>query len=280
MTRRRHYGRGRGQNSSIPIGVRMAMKHIDEANAFKEEVGGADNDVKDYFFRLSHHDRSRIFRLYGQLYGEGKRAYAESTFHQWKTGQTRMSGLVAKRLFDLLPRHMPAEERFGLVDTLWRKFRPSTTGWLTFGPTSTPAEIEHAARKFLDDASPASRIPDNFRKRFSWLSGGDVTVYEQLQEHYVALSRLRAAQAIAATVAVVREHLDSQSSSTIVQQFSRSVEVDGVTLTATLSQAATEARVSTIRPQTALPAVSGNRFSEALGWVMILLLLYCLSQSC
>ena len=80
------------------IGREKAREHIQEAEALSRELGGTDQDVKEYFFSLSPNQLSGILDKYEQQNGEKAREYAEETFPKWKNGQVHMSGKVAERL--------------------------------------------------------------------------------------------------------------------------------------------------------------------------------------
>lgn len=84
-------------------GLEAAKKHIEEAEQLSEELGGTDKDVKQWFFNLSAQEREEIFIRYTHVNGADAGSYARATFHDWRTGKRQMSGLVAGRLFSLLP---------------------------------------------------------------------------------------------------------------------------------------------------------------------------------
>ncbi len=102
MGYRRHYGRSGGYGSR-DFGMEAALRHIEEARIFSHEIGGTDADVKQYFFGLSGQALEQILSAYGRANGRQAEAYARRMFNRWKAGSTQMSGLVAKRLFSLLP---------------------------------------------------------------------------------------------------------------------------------------------------------------------------------
>ena len=103
-------------------------QHAQEAKEFSKLVGGTDEDIKQWFFGLSAAERGPIIQAYGDAYGQLRREYAEEAFPHWRSGRRRMSGLVAKRLYSLLPPHMPISARLSLVESLWRHVAPTRVG--------------------------------------------------------------------------------------------------------------------------------------------------------
>lgn len=179
--RRRTYAATRRQPSA---GYEAARRHIEEARAFSDEIGGNDSDVKSYFFGLPWTELDALFRAYGAKYNASAEAYARETYPKWKDGKTQMSGLVAKRLFDLLPSRMPARIKFQLAENLWKHFGPGQIIDFTLGPTTDAAQAISFIHGKVDTAIQDYTIPENIRKRFTWLSGGDVAAKEGLLNHF------------------------------------------------------------------------------------------------
>src|SRR6266700_1037152 len=103
-------------------GIEHAMRHIEEARELSRELGGTDEDVKEYFFSLRSSQLLRILDAYEGQYGKEARKYAEETIPAWRSGRRKMSGQNASRLFHLLPRFMPLERKYALIESLWTKF--------------------------------------------------------------------------------------------------------------------------------------------------------------
>ena len=47
------------------------------------------------------------------------REYAANTIPKWRTGRVQMGGMIAERLFNLLPPRMPLAVKYKLVEGLW-----------------------------------------------------------------------------------------------------------------------------------------------------------------
>lgn len=182
MATRRKYGRA----SRYPrySGYDYAARHIEEAQAFSREIGGTDTDVKAYFFGLPKPALDELFVAYGAKYDEKAEAYARLTFPKWKSGATKMSGLVAKRLFDLLPSRMPPSIKLQLAENLWRHFGPNSRIDFMVGPLADATEVVLAVYQEIEKAIQDYGIPENVGNRFSWVCGGDVKAKEAMLNHF------------------------------------------------------------------------------------------------
>jgi hypothetical protein len=110
-----YHHRSQPRGRAYSRGSEAARRHIEEAKRFSNEIGGIDDDVKKYFFRLTPTQLEPILDEYGQIHGLSARDYAEKTIAKWSSGRTHMSGMVAARLFNLLPPRMPLSEKYDLV---------------------------------------------------------------------------------------------------------------------------------------------------------------------
>ena len=129
MARRRRYRR----YSSYDAGSEIARRHIREAEQFSSEMGGTDVDVKEYFFGLSNKQLEPILVEYGKSHGALAEAYARETMPNWRSENRRMSGMIAKRLFSLLPPRMPLKKKVRTgrehMDALWSIIPSLVPNW-------------------------------------------------------------------------------------------------------------------------------------------------------
>ena len=176
--RRRHYE-----------GIDYARRHIEEARQFSREMGGTDADVKAYFFSLSGGELDAVLRAYGRRYGVEKEQYARKTLSKWRHGTTRMSGLVAKRLFDFLPARMPLKKKFELAENVWRHFGPSSEHSYVVGSNASVDDVAQRVATRLDEVVTRYSVPEHVRNRFRWLSVGDVQVQQELLNHFRQLEK-------------------------------------------------------------------------------------------
>jgi hypothetical protein len=175
--RSRNYGRER------------ASRHIREAEAFSREVVNTDGLVKRTFFSLSGRALQNLLDSYEQLYGADARQYAAQTIPKWRSGQVQMSGMVAKRLFDLLPPFMPAADKNKIVEAIWRAYGPRSNGYLYVGPDSESAAVELAIQAYFDRLQVQYPIPDRLRAQFRWLAQDDAAATERLLNHFMGRQR-------------------------------------------------------------------------------------------
>jgi hypothetical protein len=169
--RKRNYGRER------------ALQHIQEAKDLSRELGGTDQDVKQWFFSRSRSEMRTIFNTYRENFGGDAADYAEDTYSDWKSGKRKMSGVVAGRLFSLLPPIMPIEDKFQLVDSLWQHVGPTKKRLITAGSQADVNEILSVVKKEILMLTTDWTIPVEIASRFSWLSGNDSKTYQTLLSH-------------------------------------------------------------------------------------------------
>jgi len=177
-------GRRRGGSRGRRFyGNSRALEHIEAARRFSTEMGGLDGDVKSYFFTLPVSELKRILDAYEAAHGVSAREYAEQTIPKWRTGRVTMSGLVAERLFGLLPRFMPLNEKYALTEGMWRHLGPSSKKMLRVGLDASVDDVVAKVRDHITDVVTAYRISEAMERRFAWLSQGDVAVKQQLLNH-------------------------------------------------------------------------------------------------
>jgi hypothetical protein len=175
-------------------------------------LGGTDKDVKDYFFSLPPSRLTHVLRLYGQKFGEDKREYAANTMSDWRAGRRKMSGLVAGRLFNLLPPLMPIDEKYKLTESLWRHVGPSSKRRLRVGMDASLDQAMTKAREHVEGVVNGYHIPEGLARRFEWLSSGDVTIKQQLLNHVQALEKKLVVEDLRQRLPVLIEHLRQDSS--------------------------------------------------------------------
>lgn len=206
----RRYGRRhRSSYASRDIGRERALEHIRQAGVLSRELGGTDKDVKSYFFSLHNSERSRILDEYERIHGRSARDYAEKTIPKWRSGETQMSGMVAERLFSLLPKYMPIEQKFKLTESLWRHIGPTSRRDIYVNPAVPFGELEQVVRGYLETDVLDYKIPEQIERRFQWLSQGDIGVKQQLLNHLRQLEKGLAAESLRVNLPTLARHLQS-----------------------------------------------------------------------
>ena len=194
------------------IGHEKALEHIREAEQLSHQLGGTDKDVQRYLFSLSTHELGEILSEYGLDYGSSARDYAVKTMPRWRAGEVHMSGLVAERLYKLLPPRMPIESKFGLVESLWNHVGPSSEKTFYVGVNSSQDEVSQVVREHLERAITQHGIPEHFEARFKWLSAGDVRVKQQLLNFFRHKEKTLVQEALRTHVPVLLDHLRKDAS--------------------------------------------------------------------
>ena len=157
---RRYRGRY-SYRSRTDIGHEIARQHIEDAKRLTEELGGTDQDVKQYFFALSPKALNSLLDEYERKHGREPRLYAEQTMPKWRSGGVRMSGTVAERLFNLLPPRMPLPEKYKLVETLWKHVGPRSKRIVRLGLDAGIDDVIDAVRKYMNDVVVHYNIPSS-----------------------------------------------------------------------------------------------------------------------
>jgi hypothetical protein len=188
-------------------GLEAALQHIVDAKQLSLELGGTDQDVKGYFFSLPMTQLKPILDEYERKYGKSKREYAEYAMSSWKSGRTKMSGLVAGRLYDLLPPKMPMSAKYDLTKTLWESYCPRSHKTIRIGPDADQKDVIHAIRNHIFSTVENYVIPEPLNLRFRWLSSGDVKVQQQLLNHFLDAEKDLAVTGTAQQLPVMMKHL-------------------------------------------------------------------------
>jgi hypothetical protein len=181
--RRRRYG------SRSSYGSERAKWHVAQARAFSGEVGHADAAVKEAFFRLSGKALDYLLDKYGELYGEDARDYARSTIPKWRSGTVQMSGMVAKRLFELLPPYMRTEDKNNIVEAIWKWYGPRSRRFVYVGPDGNADAILADLEAHFGNLNVLYPIPETLKNRFDWLSENDAAAKERLLNHFMDQQR-------------------------------------------------------------------------------------------
>lgn len=205
MGRRRYRARYYGSRSDI--GHEIARQHIEDARRLTEELGGTDQDVKQYFFALSPRQLSTILDEYERIYGLQKRLYAQQTIGKWRAGTVQMSGEVAERLFKLLPPRMPLTEKYKLVETLWKHVGPRSKKIVRLGLDAGLDDVLDTVRRHMDDVVVHYTIPSSLEKRFDWLAAGDARVKQTLLNHFQQYEKDLVVEGARLQTPVMLEHL-------------------------------------------------------------------------
>jgi hypothetical protein len=228
--------------SNRNVGLERARAHIEDAERLTRELGGTDQDVKDWFFNRKSSELKKIFKIYEDAYGTEKADYARSTYEAWKNGTRRMSGTVAERLFEILPSMMPLKDKYSLVDTLWQHVGPSRKRLVKCGGQTPIDQVIDSVSKEVRLLTTTWEIPTTLTRRFQWLSGNDSTTYQKLLSHFKSQEKQLGERTLKEQIPQLRDKYNEMSDITsrlsyIVDVGKQSVElrVEGVGADLTVS---------------------------------------------
>jgi hypothetical protein len=125
-----------------------------------------------------------------------------------------MSGMVAERLYSLLPPLMPLNEKYDLTRSLWKHICPSTHRILVVGANANRQQIIDTVRDYVAQTVKGHFIQGSLLKRFKWLSSGDVHVQQQLMNHLLEMEKQGAVDALNEQLPVLMGHIQRHGSVT------------------------------------------------------------------
>ena len=118
-----------------------------------------------------------------------------------------MSGLVAKRLFSLLPPLMPPKEKYKLTEKLWQHVGPSSRKVLRIGLDAQVEDMVEAVRQYIDRVVTHYIIPETLERRFRWLSAGDVQVKQNMLNYLRKMEKELVVNGVRKQLPVMLRHL-------------------------------------------------------------------------
>lgn len=202
--------RNKSRFQSSLTGYEYAREHIREAKILSSELGGTDKDVKKYFFSLSSQDIAPIMDEYETLYGFKARDYAEETIGKWESGKVQMSGMVAERLFSLLPPRMPLSIKYQLINSLWEHVGASSSKTYYVSSDVNVHELVSTVKSHLEKVVISHTIPEGIEKRFDWLSQGDVEVKQKLLNYLREQNKKLLTENLESQLDILSDHLHNQ----------------------------------------------------------------------
>jgi len=247
----RRYSNSRSYSSSS--GRSRAQQHIREAEELSERLGGSDEDVKQYFFNLPQAQLNVILTEYGRKHNRPTKngipnaeQYARQTFQRWASGERKMSGKVAGRLFDLLPPKMPLSDKYRLIDKLWKRHSPRSNLYVHVGLDAHVNDFVGDIKEHLEKAVVSYTIPAPLEARFTWISSGDVSVKQQLLNHFLHQEHQLISQGLDAKMPILIENFRQFSQNTL--RLSETITVGGHSVEILFDKTQNGVSVSKTRP--------------------------------
>ena len=249
------YRRRNSFYSTRNYGAEQARAHVAAARRLTTELGGADQKVKEWLFRLPSYELVRILDAYGKAFGQSAREYAEQAIPKWKSGQVKMGGMVAERLFTLLPPFMPLAVKYQLTESLWQHFGPSSNRTIWIGLDADINAVRETARIHFADKASAFRIPPSMEARFDWIAADDVGVKQDLLNHLRDMEKKLVSDALTSQLPMLFDHLKNDDAGHIKR-------VDHV-----LKVGKHELRIVIDKRATGIQDAAPKSMSEQYGWI-------------
>ena len=266
-------------------------QHVQEAKQLSAELGGTDQDVKEWFFSLENSSLMKVWSLYGRAEGAQALAYAKKTYPEWKSGQVRMSGSIASRLFKLLPPIMPTKVKYDLVESLWEHVGPKKKVLILAGSQSSSEDIVNVFVKEVKNLTTKWQIPEGMNIRFGWLSENGSKLTQELLSHIRKQEKELGERVIELHVPILKEKFSGELKETI-SRLSHFVELGNQTVELRLQGKGSAIKVSDLSPKVSdlspkvsdlSPASSSSRDSSGVPpWVwlggLLILVIVIMSQ--
>ena len=170
-----------------------SYQHISERGQLSAAVGGIDRDIERIFLNLPSHKLESVLTRYGREHGSSALSYARKTYPSWKSGRTRMSGMVAERLLNLVPTVLDSDTRFDLVKKVRDAHRTKVNKHVHCEPHEWRTKVAPEVAELLASSS-RFQLPAAAVSRIRWLADGDSEAAQRLlvaAEEEEAVARLR-----------------------------------------------------------------------------------------
>lgn len=214
MYRRRQYTTYRSfprKYSNRSKGLEKALEHIRQAQIFSNRTAHTDFIVKNYLYSLSPTKLNVFLDKYEEIYGKERRQYLAETIPLWKSGKRKMSGEVAKRLFDLLPPYMPISEKLKIVGELWKSCCPKTYKEFTITKDTSAFEIHNKIICYLNDTVQKYLISEDLTNDFNWLAENDSIVYQELKNAFLQKEKEVISECTLQRIQVILQYLNNSN---------------------------------------------------------------------
>ena len=180
-----------------------ARRHIEAAERLRRELGGAEAQTRRTFLDLDYERLDALLEAYRLTYGESAYEYAIETFPRWRSGRRKMSGMVAERIFNLLPQFVTRPERHEIAGKLWKHLAPGSDMCLVLSTKSRPEDMRDALDRYARQHVRDYTFPETLHRRFTWIANQDVQLAQQLLNHFQQMEYRVAVDAVNQRVPVI-----------------------------------------------------------------------------
>ena len=109
--------------------MERALQHIAEAEEVTERIGKpAIDELQEIFLSMTNSQYPKFLSIYRAQYGYSAADYLhEEGYSLWRSRQRKMSGLVLKRILNLVPRIMTTEQKAHIADLIYEYHWPHSS---------------------------------------------------------------------------------------------------------------------------------------------------------
>lgn len=149
--------------------------YVNQKSKMAKEIGPIVYDLERTFLSLGRINMTKVFSEYEAEFGASAATYARKTYVKWQTGKVQMSGKVAGRLLNFVPRFLSTEKRYALVEALCEHHRLKRFRRIEIdlrNPNPGLKETEEAIREFVR-MSTLESLPSKVLEAVTWLNDND-----------------------------------------------------------------------------------------------------------
>ena len=122
-----------------------------------------------------------------------------------------MSGMVARRLFALMPPLMPVSQKYQIVESIWKQYGPTSRKYVYVGPDSVANDVLAAIEAYFSSLTVLYVIPARLEREFDWLSDNDVQVKQHLLNHFMDEQRRSAIASATLNLTMILDGMKSDT---------------------------------------------------------------------
>lgn len=198
--------------SGYEYGYEAEQRNIEAARRLRAELGDAETQTRQTFLSLDSQRLRQLLHEYRRLYGPRPYEYCIFALPRWQSGRIKMSGMVAERIFNLLPRFVTPTERQQIAEKLWTHLSPGSDNQLMVSPGASAEQVRDKLDDYAHHHIGSYRFPAGLRARFTWIANRDVELTEKLLNHFQQMEYRVAAEAIRVRLPIIKEKLRALSS--------------------------------------------------------------------
>jgi hypothetical protein len=169
----------RGQKRKVRTGSGYSQLFEGEGRIFATGLAGVERDIQAHFLRLPGEKLEGVFQRYERLYGERDGADVRSAYPSWRGGATKMSGVIAERLLNLVPSALELGQLYEIVRKLRHAHMHKAYKTVNCEAKSWRSVVEPAVADVVK-LSRSFELPQLVIDKIRWLACGDARMVQRL----------------------------------------------------------------------------------------------------